>query len=422
MRILVEKPRWIARLGLAFILLFVLGPRPTLQAHAIGENYFFFDIRADKLVGRFEFSFEDLETYLKVEIDAETAAEKRQKAGENANRLRGYIIDRFSLEADGESLPIQFGSTSLLGDMPISEASSVESNEEEIAETDVSGFDLGGEDEVGRWVQYHFECPWESIPDVLTVDHTMMTEKDRFHRALLVVSNNAKTGIEYSEHHIVRVFGRHNPRQDLDLRGEIPSIIGPMDFVWQGILHIWIGIDHILFLVVLLLPAVLERKDGKWQPVARFRDGIWNVTKIVTLFTLAHSLTLALAALEIVNVPSAFVESVIAASIVVVALNNIWPKFRAGAATVIFGFGLFHGLGFASVMGELPFRMMHLKKVILAFNVGVELGQLAIVAIGFTALFFLRRFSWYRPVVLIVGSCLACVVAAVWFAERAFGL
>ena len=195
-----------------------------------------------------------------------------------------------------------------------------------------------------------------------------------------------------------------------------------LHFLWQGVLHIWIGIDHILFLVVLLLPAVLKREDNQWKPVESFPIAMWNVVKIVTVFTIAHSITLGLAALEYVRLPGALVESIIAASIVLVAANNIVPKFKEGSAVIIFLFGLFHGMGFASVMGEIPFRMQSIFKILVGFNIGVELGQLAIVAGAFVILYALRNVKAYQPIVLRGGSAVAGLVATFWFIERAFGL
>ena len=217
------------------------------------------------------------------------------------------------------------------------------------------------------------------------------------------------------------VFGPHRREQELDL-DNVPSLMQPFDFIWQGVLHIWIGIDHILFLLALLLLAVMVREDGKWKPVPTFRKALWNVFKIVTIFTLAHSITLSLAALKIVDLESRVVESLIALSIIFVAINNIFPKFNDKTWVVIFFFGLFHGMGFASVMGELPFRTISLVQVLLAFNVGVELGQLAIVAAVFPLLYLLSRSSMYRPVIVIAGSVAICVIASYWFVERAFSL
>jgi hypothetical protein len=186
----------------------------------------------------------------------------------------------------------------------------------------------------------------------------------------------------------------------------------------QGVLHIWIGIDHILFLVALMLTTVVVWRDGDWQPVDRFGQAMWRLLKIVTVFTLAHSITLLLAALDIISLPSRLVESVIALSIVLVALNNIFPRVREGGLWIILVLGLFHGLGFASVMGHLPFRMVDLLGVVIGFNAGVEIGQIAIVAVLFPILYLLRRSRLYEPVVLKGVSAVLIVVAGWWLLER----
>lgn len=158
------------------------------------------------------------------------------------------------------------------------------------------------------------------------------------------------------------------------------------------------------------------------MPVAGFTGAFWNVFKIVTIFTVAHSITLCLASLGIITLPSQLVESIIALSIVLVAFNNIVPTFRDRTWVILFLFGLFHGLGFASVMQHLPYRVGNLNKVLIGFNVGVELGQMAIVAAVFPIMYFLRKTSFYKPVFLVGGSIVLIAIASYWFVERAFGL
>ncbi|MEQ9406946.1 MAG: HupE/UreJ family protein [Fuerstiella sp.] len=177
----------------------------------------------------------------------------------------------------------------------------------------------------------------EVLPDVVTI-----------HRSLLCLERNRKTGEKYEGEFAALIFSADNPTQQLNLTS-IEMLLRPRDFVWQGVLHIWIGLDHILFIITLLLPAVLIYKEAEWQPVPKFRTAFWNIVRIVTIFTVAHSITLSLAALGLVRLPSRLVESVIALSIVLVALNTITPGFRDRTWIVIFVFGLFHGLGFASV-------------------------------------------------------------------------
>ena len=118
--------------------------------------------------------------------------------------------------------------------------------------------------------------------------------------------------------------------------------------------HIWLGFDHILFLLSLLLPAVLVRRDGRWQPARHASaDAFSDVAKVVTAFTLAHSITLSLAALGIVSLPSRWVESAIALSVVLAALNNLFPVVARGRWIAAFAFGLLHGFGFAGALADL---------------------------------------------------------------------
>jgi hypothetical protein len=193
-------------------------------------------------------------------------------------------------------------------------------------------------------------------------------------------------------------------------------------FFVQGVWHIWIGFDHILFLLALLLPLVLVRADGHWRPVDRFSEALREVLWVVTSFTVAHSITLSLAALGLVELPSRLVESAIAVSVVVAALNNLVPLFNHRRWMVAFGFGLIHGFGFASVLAELGLPQDALVLSLVGFNLGVEAGQLAIVAVFLPLSFALRHTAFYRRGVLPVGSALAIALALVWLAERALDL
>ncbi len=193
-------------------------------------------------------------------------------------------------------------------------------------------------------------------------------------------------------------------------------------FLREGVWHIWIGIDHILFLVALLLPSVLVRREGRWAPVPRFRAALVNVVKVVTAFTIAHSLTLSLASLALVAPPGRLVESVIAFSVLLAALNNLRPVVSGRAWVVAFGFGLVHGFGFASVLADLGLPAGTLAVALFAFNLGVELGQLAIVAVFFPLAFAARATGFYQPVVLRLGSGLIGAIAAGWMVQRVFDL
>ena len=359
------------------------------MAHSTGENYIFLNFREASIDGVFEIHFDDFEEKLGIETKGRDAATVVEQS---AGKIREYINGNFTIGAEGEApYELEFTSHGVL-DVP-----------------------------QGRFAQFHFRAETGPLPDILALSHTMCYEGDRLHRGLVCVSENAKTGKNHGEEYVAMVFGPTTPEQTLDLNN-IPGLISARAMIPQGVLHIWIGIDHILFLIALMLPTVLLLKEGSWEPVTGFRKALWNILKVVTVFTIAHSVTLLLAALGYLDIPSRFVESVIALSIILVALNNITGKVKGGSLWVILFLGLFHGLGFASVMGHLPFRMEKMLKCVIGFNIGVELGQIAIVVVLFPLLFFLRKKSFYVPVVLKCGSGILILVAGYWFVQRAFDL
>jgi hypothetical protein len=186
--------------------------------------------------------------------------------------------------------------------------------------------------------------------------------------------------------------------------------------------HIALGFDHLLFLLSLLLPVVLRRSGERWEPEAALRAAGADVLRVVTAFTLAHSLTLSLAALGVLRLPSRWVESAIAASVVLAAANNLWPLVGGRRWLAAFGFGLVHGLGFASVLGDLGLPRTALVAALLGFNLGVELGQLAFVALLLPLAWRLRSWVGYPRFVLAGGSAAIALLASLWLIERSLGL
>jgi hydrogenase/urease accessory protein HupE len=179
---------------------------------------------------------------------------------------------------------------------------------------------------------------------------------------------------------------------------------GAGSFFPLGIEHILTGYDHLLFLLALMLRG----------------GGLWSLLKIITAFTIAHSITLALAALDVVMLPSVLVESVIALSIAYVALENLLPRYAVSRRwAVSFLFGLVHGFGFSSVLREIGLPKENLLLSLLNFNLGVEAGQLTVVLLVVPILMRLKSKSWEpRMVATVSGVILA--VGLVLFVDRAF--
>jgi fluoride ion exporter CrcB/FEX len=176
-----------------------------------------------------------------------------------------------------------------------------------------------------------------------------------------------------------------------------------ISFVGLGVEHIWTGYDHILFLISLLMLG------GELR----------YLIKVVTAFSLSHTFTLTLAALNIVSFPSRWVEIIIALSIAYIAAENIWRKEAKARWQLAFGFGLIHGLGFSSALQELELPRTNLLTSLASFSVGIEIGQLAIVLGVYTALWFLRKSAWDLKVRQLISAGVI-VMSLIWFWERAF--
>jgi len=190
------------------------------------------------------------------------------------------------------------------------------------------------------------------------------------------------------------------------------------EFLREGIRHILTGYDHVLFLLCLLLPSVMRRTPDGWRPVERLSQAVLPVVGIVSAFTVAHSITLGLAAMKIVSLSPAFIEPAIAVTIILAALDNVWPIFPVRRVVVTFFFGLIHGFGFAGVLAELNLPTSAFAWALLQFNVGLEIGQLLIVVCVTALLFLLRQRPRYRSWVIRGGSFAAILVGVLWLIER----
>ena len=268
----------------------------------------------------------------------------------------------------------------------------------------------------GAYMVLHFiiDPPGKiKAPKVFDLEYDLFFDFDPQHRGLL--------NIKHKENTLTGIFSPEKSIQHFNLNSFSP-FYQLAEFVREGIWHIWVGFDHILFLLALLLPAVLFRNGNRWEPVSDFKKALWNVFKIVTAFTIAHSVTLTLAVLGIVQLPSRLVESLIAVSVVIAAINNIFPVMKDNRWIAAFFFGLIHGFGFASVLLDIGLPKNTLLLSLFGFNFGVEIGQLVIVSI-FMPIAYSLRYSWaYQKPVLIAGSLSITLLASLWFIERAFNL
>lgn len=367
-------------------------------AHKASDSYLNIAVTDAGISARWDIALRDLEYAVGVDADGDgniTWAETRAKHAEIAS----YALARLALQVDGMACALKAAPHQQV-DRHTDGAYTVLQIAVSCAAT------------TGAPAASGASAPAASnAPEQLKITYGLFADIDPQHRGLLNLNFNGESR--------AAVFSPEKPQQTFVLK-ERPAKDQLLDYGREGVWHIWIGFDHILFLLSLLLPAVLVwRKPFGWEPAESFYASFVDVAKIVTAFTLAHSITLSLAALGFISLPSRVVESAIAASVVLAALNNVWPVFLGRRWLVAFCFGLIHGFGFASVLADLGLPQEALALALLGFNLGVECGQLAIVAVFLPIAYLLRRTWLYRKLVLVGGSLAIAALAGVWLAERA---
>lgn len=350
-------------------------------AHKPSDSYLSLRVDGVSIAGQWDVALRDLEYAVGLDDDGDGAITwgelRRHKAA-----LAGYVLDRLEIDAQGRRCLLT------PGDLLVDQHSD------------------------GGYAVLRFRADCGPDPaSRLDVGYHLFFDLDPTHRGLLNLQHGGVT--------LTAVFSPEHPRQSL-APGEITHTAQFLAYAREGVWHIWIGADHLLFLLSLLLPAVLVPVGRAWRPAERFAPAFWDVFKVVTSFTVAHSITLSLAALSVVELPSRLVESAIALSVLAAALNNVYPLVHRARWAVAFGFGLIHGFGFASVLADLGLPRDTLLLALVGFNAGVEAGQLVVVSAFLPAAYWLRGRWIYRRMILAGGSAVIALVAAVWMIERAF--
>ena len=373
----------------SFLAMLWLGLVAGAAAHKPSDSYLTLAVDGPLLTGRWDINLRDLDFAIGLDADGDGSITWGEVRARHAD-IAALAAAHLAISADGQACSLVVGA-------------------QQVDEHTDGAYSV---------LPLTVTCP--KVPVVLEIAYSLFADLDPQHRGLL---NLAAKGATRSA-----ILGPQAPKQTFAL-AQVNRWRQFIDYAADGVWHIWIGFDHILFLLSLLLPAVgswqvrgAVRRGVVWQPVPRLGVAVWDVLRIVTAFTVAHSITLSLAGLGLVALPSRLVESTIAASVVLAALNNVFPLFQGRRWMVAFGFGLVHGFGFASVLADLGLPRDALALALLGFNLGVEAGQLAIVAAFLPLAYALRRGVFYRRVVLWGGSLAIAALAAAWFVERAFDL
>ena len=350
---------------LVAILAVVAGLAAPAWAHKPSDAQLGLAADGVKLTGRLDISVRDLDGALQIDDgDGRVTWAELQRA---APRIADYVHARLQIAG----CPLELGTAELV--------------------------DLSD----GAYWAIPLTATCDRVPRELAITYKLLFDIDTQHRGLVHLDGQTL---------IVR---DGNP-----VHAELGATTSVGSFVREGVLHIWSGIDHILFLLCLVLPAVYQRKTARWQAADSMRAVAVEVLETVTAFTLAHSITLVISAVGLVRLPSRFVETAIALSVVAAALNNLFRAVDARWA-VAFALGLLHGFGFSAVLIDLGLPSRELIGALLGFNVGVELGQAAIVLAVIPLLYAIRR-SFVYQVLLWGGSGVVACIATIWAYHRCF--
>lgn len=245
------------------------------------------------------------------------------------------------------------------------------------------------------------------------VRYNLLFDLDPQHRGLLKVQQGDNTRVQ--------VLSPEAPSASFDV-GDDSAGAAFTDFFFAGAAHIMGGIDHILFVAVLLFPAIFVRVGRRWTPNDRFWNAFLETVKTLSAFTLAHAITLTAAVTGLVHIPARITDTAVALTIVATAIDNIVPIFRGRRWMLGFGFGLIHGFGYASALGPLHLPPGALATALLGFNIGVETVQILLVALILPLTYTLRFWRGFPLHFVPAASGVAVMLATLWLIDRALNL
>ncbi len=347
-----------------FIILLFFGTATTSLAHSIDMNYSDLNIEGNEIL--YDLFIEQTDLFPQFGTDLDNLVNDELAT----QKIESYLQKGLRIDADSKPLTMELVS------MNMAQKGAVRGMEIQltfIADEEIEQFNL------------HYDLVFDDAPAHTSV---LMVHAGEYFQQDMIDSTNRDILINLSQ----------DLPQDLP-QPEIGSVL--WKYFVLGIEHILTGYDHLLFLLSLVLIA------------SRFKDAL----KIVTAFTIAHSITLFLVATDRIQVSSHWVEALIALTICYVAVENMFVQKAKWRWLLTALFGLIHGMGFAGALAETGLPKSNLIGSLLAFNLGVEAGQLMVLCLLLPFLLWLRRFPWYRKM-MISTSCLIFVLAFYWLIQR----
>jgi hypothetical protein len=374
------------RLRHVLLLLLLLAPW-SARAHSASSSYLHVDVQGHDLAVQWSIPLRDLDYAIGLDVDGDGAitwGEVKQRAA----AIDAYALARLRLDGDGAACA--FGLVSHLADQLSDGAYAV--------------------------LQFRALCP--SVPSRVSVHYTLLFDLDPLHRGLLTLSVGG----------VAHAYALSPARPDA--RFDVSPGYGETvrSFFATGVNHLLTGIDHMLFVTMLLVPAMFRRDphgfgpQARLQPVTDFRAMFVESVKVLSAFTLAHGTTLTLSVLHIVSIPEWLSEAGIALTILATALDNIFHVLPARRWPLAFAFGLVHGLGFATALGPMTLPPVALGIALISFNLGLEAAQVTIACVVLPIGYLMRNTIVYPRRILPGISGAVALVALAWFTDRVTGL
>ena len=254
-----------------------------------------------------------------------------------------------------------------------------------------------------------------------TLDYDVVMHQVINHTAFVSVRNDWENGIITDTAVEVGII-----RRDMQTMTILPFEVnlekgskwkGFVSMFWLGVEHIKSGTDHLLFIITLLLPACLLVRNKKWAVYGGLKYSVFRLLKIITAFTIGHSITLLIGILGFVKIPAQLIEITIAVSILVSAIHAMTPLFYGKEIFIALGFGFIHGLAFSQTLQNLHLESMNLALSVLGFNLGIEAMQLAVIAMTIPWFIIMSQTPYFRIVKNIFAG-LVSVAAMGWIGQR----
>ena len=377
-------------LGILFSFLWV----SNATAHFPDQSYLYFQIYDQDIEARVEITVSDLNKALNLDLPTNKKA-KVKDIKPHLEKIKEYINKKFTVTIDNQEYPLQYKNK---------------------YDTFKTGF--------AQFFTFNYKIKnLQELPQQLKVYFGVLLDIKPNHKNLVVIEHNWKTGTFANEAGVSLILTPDSQEQILYLSPSSSSVFtGFLAIIRLGIVSFLKSIYHVFFLIALLLPSVLQRENLSWQPVKNFRLGLIYALKIFIAFTLGYTITLVLASLQIVAIPSPIVMSLIAISIAIAAFDIIYPILRKRIWWIIFGFGLFHGFGFANELIKLQVVKEYPFLSLLGYSLGIDLGQIIIILVVFPILYLLSKQKFYTKGILKLGAIFLMAIGIILFVETAFNL